>query len=56
MKTTHVVQCSCQHTFQDKFYGIGKRLANLVTKSIKPGNNRVEYKCTVCSRVHGVNK
>lgn len=56
MKTTHTVNCTCQHTFQDKIYGIGRRLANLVTKSIKPGSNTVEYRCTVCKKTHSVNK
>lgn len=45
-KTTKIVNCDCQHSFQDKEYGPGKRLANYATK-----NGR--FRCTVCEREHG---
>lgn len=39
---TKVSNCKCEHEFQDKVYGQGKRLFN----EIKEGK---EIKCTVCN-------
>ena len=55
-KTVAKVQCSCSTgdaaAFQDKTYGKGVRVANLSTKSVKPGLSSVDVYCTVCSRKH----
>ena len=42
---TSVFACSCEHSYQDKNYGKGKRLCNSLANG--------QYKCTVCSKVHG---
>ncbi len=55
-KTTRNVACNCKHEFQDKVYGIGRRLANLVTKTLKSASNQCDYRCTVCGKAHTVNK
>ena len=56
LKTTRNIACNCKHEFQDKLYGIGRRLANLVNKSVKSASNNVDYRCTVCGKSHTVNK
>lgn len=55
-KTTRNIACNCKHEFQDKVYGIGRRLANLVTKTLKSTSNQCDYRCTVCGKAHTVNK
>jgi hypothetical protein len=42
---TSVISCTCQHDYQDKTYGSGKRLHN-------PMQNG-QWRCTVCSKVNG---
>lgn len=42
---TVVEACSCNHAFQDRQYGFGKRLKNKMVS----GKSR----CTVCSKVSG---
>lgn len=42
---TKIVQCTCQHAYQDATYGKGKRVANEMKT---PGKSR----CTVCGMVH----
>ena len=37
---TRIFKCKCNHTFQDKKYGKGKRVFNEGLKA---------YKCTVCN-------
>ncbi len=49
------IHCGCKHEFQDDRYN-KKRVANLMDKSVKSGVNEVEVKCTVCSKIHRVNK
>ncbi len=44
-QTTRVLPCSCQHDFQDKKYGKGKRLMNLTIK-----RNPTVWRCTVCGK------
>jgi len=41
--STIVLNCSCQHEFQDKEYGKGRRLFSLKIKGGKA-------KCTVCGK------
>ena len=38
---TRIISCDCKHEFQDKRYGVGKRVFN----SKKDSN---DYVCTVC--------
>ena len=40
---TKIINCTCQHAFQDQRYGPGRRVANVT----KDGSGR----CTVCSKV-----
>ena len=54
MKRIAHINCSCKHEFQDKHYK-GRRLANLMDKSVKSGNNTVDVKCTVCGKAHNIN-
>lgn len=35
-----IFMCSCKHEFQDKTYGVGRRVFNM---------GKSGYKCTVCS-------
>lgn len=44
---TKVIDCSCVHAYQDKRYGVGKRLANNAggTKGAKG------WRCTVCAKM-----
>lgn len=51
-KTTAVVQCKCPHSGQDRIYGIGKRVANLLSKDAK--SNLSEFRCSVCGVIHAV--
>ena len=42
-----IVKCTCTHTFQDKKYGKGSRVANLTA-----GNkDSKKARCTVCGTV-----
>jgi hypothetical protein len=41
-----VLNCTCQHEWQDKKYGKGKRLFN----QMKISSGQKKYKCTVCGR------
>jgi hypothetical protein len=45
------VACTCSHDFQDKTYGRGVRVANLVNKA-KGGvpKGQAVVRCTVCSK------
>lgn len=51
--TAHV-QCSCEHSFQDKKYGAHVRVANATQKNA--GTGKVEVRCTVCSKTHQINQ
>lgn len=42
-----VLKCSCQHSFQDKQYGKGKRIHNISHCK----GAVVKYRCTVCSSI-----
>ena len=44
---TKVIDCNCNHEYQDGRYGKGKRLAN-PTKT-KDGKQR--HRCTVCRKL-----
>ena len=54
MKRIAHINCSCKHEFQDKEYK-GRRVANLMDKSVKGGSNMVDVKCTVCGKAHIIN-
>ncbi len=41
-----IIKCNCNHKFQDKTYGAGKRVMNKTQKTI--GTSPV-YRCTVCT-------
>lgn len=45
-KTSSIQRCTCQHAYQDKRYGKGKRVHTIQTKSTSA--NR---KCTVCGAI-----
>lgn len=49
---TAKVQCSCEHQFQDQQYGKNVRIANTTSK--QPSQDKIEVRCTVCSRLHTV--
>jgi hypothetical protein len=34
-----IFYCSCKHEYQDKLYGVGRRVFNM---------GKANYKCTVC--------
>lgn len=53
-KTIAHVPCTCKNEFQDKQHR-GRRVANLMNKSVKSGTNQVDVKCTVCSKIHTIN-
>jgi hypothetical protein len=42
--STAIKTCDCKHEFQDKKYGEGKRVHNLVNKD-------GTWRCTVCSKI-----
>lgn len=46
MAKTQVIKCTCKHEYQDKKYGVGRRLMNATLKS--KANNTIVYRCTVC--------
>lgn len=54
MKRIAHITCSCKHEFQDTLYK-GKRVANVMDKSVKSTSTTVDVKCTVCAKVHSVN-
>ena len=50
---TAIVHCKCDHEFQDRKYGKGKRVANATQKG---NDNNVEVRCTVCKSTQLVSK
>ncbi len=44
------IPCSCNHEYQDQRYGNHVRVANATAKQ-DTKNDRVDVRCTVCSRV-----
>jgi len=42
-----ILQCTCEHRFQDRVYGRGRRVMN----QCKPKQPKPSYRCTVCLRV-----
>ena len=42
--TTKIKSCTCKHEWQDKTYGVGKRVMNSTTKET------TTYRCTVCGK------
>ncbi len=43
-----VLACGCKHVFQDKHYGLGKRLWNVVKHAGK--TTKTVKRCTVCGK------
>lgn len=43
---TKIIRCTCEHDYQDKKHGKGKRVGNKIAKD---GNY---YRCTVCIKEH----
>jgi len=48
--STKIKECTCEHEYQDKRYGKYQRVMNPCKNK---GGDKVAYRCTVCSRVHG---
>ena len=46
--TTLILPCSCKHTTQDKMYGKGNRVHNMIMNPEKHGG--ATWRCTVCKR------
>ena len=44
-----IIKCNCEHKFQDKEYGKGKRLATPTSKS----KTEIIWRCTVCGKEGG---
>lgn len=42
---TRIINCECQHEFQDKRYGAGKRVANITDNG--------DARCTICGKTKG---
>ena len=53
MSGTAKVVCTCEHEQQDKLHGKSVRVANATQRT---NENQVEVRCTVCKRIHKVNK
>lgn len=44
---TVIKECKCEHAYQDKLYGKGRRVFNLTNK----GNaNKEVHRCSICNR------
>ena len=43
---THIMQCNCQHPFQDQRYGLGQRVHNHT-------ESPAGWRCTVCNKNKG---
>lgn len=41
-----ILKCDCKHDFQDKEYGKGKRLHNMMVKK----GNMQHYRCIICGK------
>jgi hypothetical protein len=50
METTKEIKCSCKDEWQDKIYGLGRRLMNAFGKPHKG------YRCTVCGKENTQNE
>jgi hypothetical protein len=46
---TKIIKCVCKYEFQDKLYGLGYRVMNLMAKM---AGTKKQYRCTVCGKVH----
>jgi hypothetical protein len=46
-----ILSCKCKHEYQDKKYGIGRRVYNTIPP--KKGISVETYRCTVCGNVRG---
>jgi len=44
-----IIKCTCTHNFQDKKYGKGMRVCNVLAKTL---GKTPEYRCTVCEKIH----
>ncbi len=44
---SRILPCSCDHAYQDRIYGIGKRVHSRMKQSDKSSNM---YRCTVCTK------
>ena len=47
-KTTKIASCYCNNAYQDKKYGVGKRVFNQL------GKDENQYKCTCCGVVRDI--
>jgi len=47
MSKTIILKCNCPHEFQDKEYGLQKRVHN----ALKKKESQQQYRCTVCGNV-----
>ena len=39
-----ILSCTCTHPVQDKFHGKGRRVHNVMTRTV----SGLKYRCTVC--------
>ncbi len=46
---TKIIKCNCKHEWQDKTYGQGNRVGNLIKQNAKG----TDYRCVVCGKVGG---
>jgi len=46
---SRVMSCSCEHAWQDRRYGKGKRVHNATKKLV---GMTQQYRCTVCGEMH----
>lgn len=46
---TSIKPCTCVHAFQDKMYGHGMRVKNLMGNK---ENTSPKWRCTVCGKEH----
>lgn len=44
-RNTEIMACDCNHEYQDKRYGKGKRVHNP-----KQGKTTTKWRCTVCGK------
>lgn len=47
--TSKVLTCKCKNEYQDRRYGVGKRVMNALGGG--KGGKAGEYRCTVCGSV-----
>jgi hypothetical protein len=49
---TRVLGCTCEHPYQDRVYGVRRRLHNFCDGPSDVRLHRLVYRCTVCQAPH----